>query len=48
MLSLTPLYHLKQIPPVGMLMHEQVLPLCHLLSPGECKLCETTFAAEPE
>ena len=48
MLSLTPLYHLKQIPPVGVPMHEQVLPLGHLLSPGERKLCETIPSAEPE
>jgi hypothetical protein len=45
---LTPLYHLKQIPPGVVLMHEQVLPPGHLLPPSECKLCETTFVTEPE
>lgn len=41
MSPLTPLYHLKQILPVGMLMHEQVLPLGHLLPPSERELSET-------
>ena len=45
---LTPLYHLKKIPPVGMLMHEQVLPLGHLLPPGERELSETIPSAEPK
>ena len=46
--QLTPLDHLKQILPVGMLMHEQVLPLGHLLPPGERELSETIATAEPK